>query len=365
MKQPLFVRGLLSICATVILSSACTDAEPEPPLLATLVASPRSTAELAVSTWEVRGDADVVQVIGRDAAAARQVELVLRREVGDPDERVDIEVAYPELGELQITRDGAVDHAATPYLNHLGANVHVDLGVGATPVAAEPGFGVATAALGLDNQGTIQVGWDLFSRTMRFPAGGACRSGTIRHHGQISADNGAPTAWLGWALPAPDTDCTSLFLAIIPAGTWDTLRWVIFDDHPDLALGRAASQSNTPSWGRNAAVAVDGNTDGNWADNSVTHTDIESQAWWQVDLGVRTNLGEVVVFNRTDCCSDRLSDFDILVSDDGVTWQVAAGLTGPALARTSFTMRTAGRFVRVQLRGANYLSLAEVQVFAP
>jgi hypothetical protein len=36
-----------------------------------------------------------------------------------------------------------------------------------------------------------------------------------------------------------------------------------------------------------------------------------------------------------------------------------------ALARTPFTVGIAGRFVRVQLRGANYLSLAEVQVFAP
>jgi hypothetical protein len=34
-----------------------------------------------------------------------------------------------------------------------------------------------------------------------------------------------------------------------------------------------------------AALANDGNTDGNFADGSVSHTMLETRPWWEVDLG--------------------------------------------------------------------------------
>src|SRR3954452_15332870 len=53
---------------------------------------------------------------------------------------------------------------------------------------------------------------------------------------------------------------------------------------PNYALGKPATQSST-GWGGAASRAVDGNTDGNFFDNSVTHTLLEANAWWEVDLG--------------------------------------------------------------------------------
>ncbi len=53
---------------------------------------------------------------------------------------------------------------------------------------------------------------------------------------------------------------------------------------------------------------MDGNTDGNHANGSVTHTNAESQPWWQVDLGSSTPIQVVELWNRTDCCGSRLSD---------------------------------------------------------
>jgi len=132
-----------------------------------------------------------------------------------------------------------------------------------------------------------------------------------------------------------------------------------------LAAGRTASQSSTNPGGAAASRAVDGNTDGNYANGSVTHTDLNGQAWWQVDLGSTRGIGDVVLYNRTDCCSTRLSDFDVKLSNDGVNWTTAAGFVGAAPTRTEHAVRKLGRYVRVQLRGTNYLSLAEVQVFAP
>jgi hypothetical protein len=132
----------------------------------------------------------------------------------------------------------------------------------------------------------------------------------------------------------------------------------------NLAAGRAVSQSST-LLGADAARAVDRNIDGNWFGNSVTHTDFEVQPWWQVDLGTVSSIGQVVLFNRTDCCSERLADLDVLVSNDGITWQIGATSFGVASARKAIRIDRRGRFVRIRLRGTNYLSLAEVQVFEP
>jgi endoglucanase Acf2/chitodextrinase len=142
----------------------------------------------------------------------------------------------------------------------------------------------------------------------------------------------------------------------------------------NLALGRPATQSST-GFGGDAGKAVDGSTDGRYANGSVTHTLRDTQAWWQVDLGEVRSLESVRVVNRTDCCAARLSNFHVFVSaadmsgrsvaqltaDPAVTMVLVASLNG--LPDISLPMLAQGRFVKVQLAGSDYLSLAEVQVF--
>jgi hypothetical protein len=132
----------------------------------------------------------------------------------------------------------------------------------------------------------------------------------------------------------------------------------------NLATGKPVTQSSTVL-GADASRAIDRNVDGNWGGNSVTHTDYQYRAWWQVDLGVRSAIGTVVIYNRTDCCGERLADFNIEVSDDGANWSIAKQVNGPVFGRTSHALNSYGRYLRVQLGGTNYLSLAEVQVFEP
>lgn len=88
----------------------------------------------------------------------------------------------------------------------------------------------------------------------------------------------------------------------------------VLNGSTNLALGRPAHQYNT-GFGGDAARAVDGNTDGNWANNSVTHTYGDYQNWWQVDLGSVQAISTIEVWNRTDCCSERLRNFYVFVSD--------------------------------------------------
>jgi uncharacterized delta-60 repeat protein len=141
----------------------------------------------------------------------------------------------------------------------------------------------------------------------------------------------------------------------------------------NLAAGQTATQSSE-GWGGTAALANDGNADGYYWDGSVTHTQYESQPWWQVDLGVTRTISSIQLWNRSDCCTERLSNFYVFVSDapftstdvqttlnqPGVSGYYTAGEGG---APSTIVVNRTGRYVRVQLAGSSYLSLAEVKVW--
>ncbi len=145
----------------------------------------------------------------------------------------------------------------------------------------------------------------------------------------------------------------------------------------NLSFGKAATQSSTLPGVPSAVAhsAVDGNTDGAFFDGSVTATNADPNAWWQVDLGASFTVNSVMIWNRTDCCGTRLSDYWIFVSDTPflstdtpATLQFRAGTfashqTGAPNPSTNIVVNAQGRYVRVQLSGTDYLSLAEVQVF--
>jgi hypothetical protein len=145
-----------------------------------------------------------------------------------------------------------------------------------------------------------------------------------------------------------------------------------------LAMARPTAQSSTLSgYGTTSSrVAVDGNTDGSFFDGSVASTNRDTNAWWQVDLGASKAIGSIVIWNRTDCCPSRLSDYWVFLSDTPfgpsdtpTTLQKRAGIWKShqtLVPHPSTTLRTdgvKGRYIRVQLSGTDHLSLAEVQVF--
>lgn len=141
----------------------------------------------------------------------------------------------------------------------------------------------------------------------------------------------------------------------------------------NLALGRVAISSSL-GWAGAASRAVDGNIDGNYANNSVTHTLLDEQAWWQVDLGQTGAIQSVEIHNRSDCCTDRLADFYVLVSSADMSGRTLTQLLAdPSVARVrvislnglasvTLPLVAQGRYVKVQLAGTNYLTLAEVRV---
>ena len=146
----------------------------------------------------------------------------------------------------------------------------------------------------------------------------------------------------------------------------------------NLALNQSASQSSTYGDGV-ASIVVDGNTDGNgspWgADAKINQTQRQPNPWWQVDLGQQADIQEVNIFNRTSCCSDRLSDFYVFVSDQPFSNSATltelindpqvsnAFFSGQAGASENISLTATGRYVRIQLNSSNgILHIAEVQV---
>lgn len=147
----------------------------------------------------------------------------------------------------------------------------------------------------------------------------------------------------------------------------------------NLALGKTTNQSGTDYSGVSSR-AVDGNRNGEYGANSVTHTTNAANSWWEVDLGSVQNISGVRIWNRVDCCVERLSNYWVYVSDvpftstspsatraqAGVSWFRVNGVS-PRSIEIPFN-RTA-RYIRIQAPGLEadyglYLSLAEVEVYA-
>ncbi len=131
----------------------------------------------------------------------------------------------------------------------------------------------------------------------------------------------------------------------------------------NLALGKTTQQSST-AFGGASSRAVDGNTSGIWNQNSVTHTQNSVRPWWQVRLGQEYEIGEIKIWNRTNCCASRLSNFDVFVYNNAGNQVFKTTITDtPSPSITIKTDGVKGSRVRIKLKGTNPLSLAEVQVF--
>lgn len=97
----------------------------------------------------------------------------------------------------------------------------------------------------------------------------------------------------------------------------------------NLAVGKTASQSST-DYGAVASRAVDGNIEGAWASNSVTHTaSTDTNAWWMVNLGQRYHIYGVVIHNRHEAVG-RLRDLTVeILETNGTTVVASYGLLNP------------------------------------
>ena len=93
----------------------------------------------------------------------------------------------------------------------------------------------------------------------------------------------------------------------------------VFEAGKNVALNKSAASSSAWS-GRGvtgvAAAAVDGKTDGSFWNGSVTHSNVESNPWWEVDLGQARSIDQIRIYNRTDGFPERLDNFTLTILDE-------------------------------------------------
>ncbi len=238
-------------------------------------------------------------------------------------------------------------------------------------------------------------GNDSFTINLSNPVNTAIASGTGSRTGTITNDDPAPTVSVNDVTGNETNSGTTPFNfnvslsnpssqpITVYATTADGTAKVSDNDYlplistgQNLALAGTASQSSTYQNGPAFANrANDGNTDGDYYNNSVAHTESEFQPYWQVDLGSVQPIDHINVWNRTDCCSSRTANYHVFVSDVPFTGTtVADSLAQPGVqdnfntpqagTPTAVGVNRTGRYVRVQLDATEYLHLAEVEVIA-
>ena len=127
-------------------------------------------------------------------------------------------------------------------------------------------------------------------------------------------------------IPAGDVAPVARFVRITNNGMKQILSLAevqIFSAGTNVASKGKATQHSTVSAGP-PELAIDGNTDGNYQNKSVTHTDTVDDPWWEVDLGEVQSIERVAIWNRTDnALHTRLNDFTValLDVDRDVVWQ--------------------------------------------
>lgn len=151
----------------------------------------------------------------------------------------------------------------------------------------------------------------------------------------------------------------------------------------NLALNKPAYQSSTGSGGT-ADRAVDGNTNGTFANGSVTlsdHTATSYEDYWEVDLGGVALIDAINLYGRgDDCCEHDTKDVYVIMSETPfttVSFQATLAHPGIVVIHNEGTVRrpsliniansqggaVAARYIRVQSSYDVPVSLAEVQVY--
>ena len=103
-----------------------------------------------------------------------------------------------------------------------------------------------------------------------------------------------------------------IFAAVV---CWSAVAFAQEVDDDTVNVGpRGTATQSSEGWSGNPMRAIDGNTDGQWGAGTTTHTN-GSPSWWEVDLRDTYEIWSIWIWNRLDCCSERLVDFTVTVLD--------------------------------------------------
>ncbi|VDI62272.1 Hypothetical predicted protein [Mytilus galloprovincialis] len=130
----------------------------------------------------------------------------------------------------------------------------------------------------------------------------------------------------------------------------------------DVSYKKLTGQSSSSSGHKPSGSAVDGDL------STIFHTNHDKTPYWWVDLGGSFSVQHVEIWNRAHGYGRRLHDLDITVGPTLSEMKLCTYYKGPAsdgehlILTCSKTIK--GRYVKLALRGPEWLHLREVKVFA-
>merc|ERR1719229_1816545 len=141
----------------------------------------------------------------------------------------------------------------------------------------------------------------------------------------------------------------------------------------NIALRKSAWQTGI-GWNGQPSRVVDGNKYNRYSGNTCSHTDLRDKPYWAVDLGASHTVTGVSITNRADCCSTRLRNYNVVVTNTRPAGATPAyGSANICAYRKNHHSGTlylrcykpiSGRYVMIQLNDRQYLTLCEVEVYS-
>ncbi|XP_044150500.1 uncharacterized protein LOC122938780 isoform X3 [Bufo gargarizans] len=137
----------------------------------------------------------------------------------------------------------------------------------------------------------------------------------------------------------------------------------------NLAFRGITSQSSTYDKLGASENAIDGSPSTNYMSGRCSHTDLDVEPWWMVDLINVYNITKVKITNRGDCCQERINGAVIIIGNSpengGTQNSRCAKIKSLGLREEGqYVCGMVGRYITITIPGkAAYLTLCEVKVY--
>ena len=109
----------------------------------------------------------------------------------------------------------------------------------------------------------------------------------------------------------------------------------IFSGGNNIARAGTARQSSDYNGTSRADKAIDGTNDGSFASCACTRE--QADPWWEIDLGATNPIDHILIYNRSDCCPERLDHVTVSILDQDRKL-VTTRKIGDAPFKTSFAL---------------------------
>ena len=129
-----------------------------------------------------------------------------------------------------------------------------------------------------------------------------------------------------------------------------------------------AKDSGSGCCGSDPSFAVDGTvSESNLPWSQCLQWTSVADPWWGVDLGAQRRVTRVKLYNRNDCCPDRLEQINIYLGDNfdnySANAEVVSGISVPQHSPLEVVIDGTGRYLFVARPGQTGLTLCEIQVW--